>query len=142
MSKNIYRINKKTDLDEIMKNNLYKPICICFLSKSRNADIYNDLSLSILTIAKINTYTMNVIIDFDNFTDNFNNDVGYFDFIKNKTPCFIAFFKGKIIGSCDNSTTFIPILINHMEQIHKSIIIVILYVFTFDNANNVEHKSL
>src|SRR3990167_10425591 len=117
MSKNIYRINKKTDLDEIMKNNLYKQICICFLSKSRNADIYNDLSLSILTIAKINTYTMNVIIDFDNFTDNFNGEIGYFDSIKNNTPSFMAFFKGKKIINCDNSENFISIVISHLEHI-------------------------
>ena len=61
MSKNIYRVNKKSDLDEIMKNNMYKPICICFLSKTLNKNIYNDLSSTLLTISKINTYLINII---------------------------------------------------------------------------------
>jgi len=136
MSKNIYRVNKKTDLDEIMKNNMYKPICICFLSKSKNQDIYDDLSSTILTISKINTYSMNIIIDFDNFTDDFNGNVGYFDSIKNNTPYFMAFFKGKIIATCDNSENFIPIVANHLEQIHSTYLDKLTSIF--DNPNPVQ----
>lgn len=136
MSKNIYRVNKKTDLDEIMKNNMYKPICICFLSKSKNQDIYDDLSSTILTISKINTYSMNIIIDFDNFTDDFNGNVGYFDSIKNNTPYFMAFFKGKIIATCDNSENFIPIIANHLEQIHSTYLDKLTSIF--DNPNPVQ----
>jgi hypothetical protein len=133
MSKNIYRVNKKTDLDEIMKNNMYKPICICFLSKSKNQDIYNNLSSTILTISKINTYSMNIIIDFDNFIDDFNGEVGYFDSIKNNTPYFMAFFKGKIIATCDNTENFIPIVANHLDQIHSTYLNKLISIF--DNPN-------
>ena len=136
MSKNIYRINKKTDLDDLMMKNFYKPICVIFITKNKDISIYNDLCSTLLALSKVNTYSITIIIDFDNFTDNFNNDVGYFDFIKNKTPCFIAFFKGKIIGSCDNSTTFIPILINHMEQIHKSYLEKLIKTFDISNTEN------
>ena len=92
MSKNIYRVNKKSDLDEIMKNNFYKPICIVFISKSQN-NMYNDLSSTLLTLSKVNSYIMTVIIDFDNFIDN----IGYFSSIKNNIPYFMAFFKVKVI---------------------------------------------
>ena len=135
MSKNIYRVNKKSDLDEIMKNNMYKPICICFLSKSHNNNMWNDLLSTLLTISKINTYLMNIIIDFDNFTDDFNGQTGYFDSIKNNTPYFMAFFKGKVIVSTDNSNNFIPIVINHIEQIHKSYLNKLIDVFENQNQN-------
>jgi len=135
MSKNIYRVNKKTDLDEIMKNNMYKPICICFLSKSLNNTIYEDLTSTLLTISKLNTYMMNIIIDFDNFTDDFNGSNGYFDSIKNNTPYFMAFFKGKIIAITDNSENFIPIVINHLEKIHETYIGKLSMIFDNPNPN-------
>ena len=50
MSKNIYRVNKKSDLDEIMRNNYYKPICIVFVSKLSNLGLsiaFGNSSISI-----------------------------------------------------------------------------------------------
>ena len=132
MSKNIYRVNKKSDLDEIMKNNFYKPICIVFLSKLTNSKIYDDLSMTLLTASKINTYNMTVIIDFDNFIDN----IGYFSSIKNNIPYFMAFFKGKMIGSCEYSDNFIPLIINHMDQIHKSYLNKLMGFFNQENNDN------
>jgi hypothetical protein len=73
MSKNIYRVNKKSDLDEIMKNNFYKPVCVVFISKSQY-QLYNELCSTLLTVSKLYTYIMTVIIDFDNFIDN----IGFF----------------------------------------------------------------
>ena len=51
MSKKIYRVNKKSDLDEIMKNNFFKPVCIVFLSKSADSKLFNEI------IDKINNLT-------------------------------------------------------------------------------------
>ena len=73
MSKNIYRIKKKGDLDEIMRNNFLKPICIIFTSKSSDENSYkkrrSDDSilqhakwfLPLLTLAYIILYTVVVI---------------------------------------------------------------------------------
>ena len=72
MSKNIYRVSKKSDLDEIMKNNFYKPICITFVSKSSNPKLYLDITTSLLAISKTLSYNMILIIDFDDFIDNIN----------------------------------------------------------------------
>ena len=85
MSKNIYRVNKKSDLDEIMKNNFLKPVCIIFVSKSSNTQLYNDIVTSILAISKQHTYNMIILIDFDDFLDN----NGFFDSIKNNLPFFL-----------------------------------------------------
>lgn len=141
MSKNIYRVNKKSDLDDIMKNNLYKPICICFLKKSKDLDLWNNLSSTLLTISKINTYSMNILIDFDNFVDDFNGGVGYFDSIKNNTPYFMAFFKGKTIAMCDNNDNFIPIVINHLEQIHSTYVNKLLSIFDNSENNNQNNEN-
>ena len=125
MSKNIYRVSKKSDLDEIMKKNFYKPICIVFISKSQNKQLYEDVSLALLTSAKKNTYIMNILIDFDNFIDNIN----YFSSIKENIPYFIAYFKGKNILICYDKDNFIPIIINHLEQIHKSYVSKLMSLF-------------
>ncbi len=116
MSKNIYRVNKKSDLDEIMKNNFYKPVCIVFLSKNSNTKVYQEITSAILEMSKHLTYLMIVVIDFDDFID--NND--FFQGIKENVPYFLSFFKGKNIVNCDDKENFIPLIISHMDQIHKS----------------------
>ena len=134
MSKNIYRVNKKSDLDEIIKNNFYKPICLIFVSKSADAKLYNDITVSLLAISKEQQYNMLVIIDFDDFIDNIN----YFGSIKDNTPYFISYFKGKTINMCDNKENFIPLVINHLEKIHTSYINKLIAAFnqTNDIINN------
>ena len=53
MSKNIYRVNKKSDLDEIMRNNFYKPICIVFVSKLMDTKIYEEIATALMTVVII-----------------------------------------------------------------------------------------
>jgi len=131
MSKNIYRIKKKSDLDEIMKNNFYKPICVIFISKS-NSLIYDDLCTTLLSVSKLNSYNMTILIDFDDFIDN----IDYFSSIKNNVPYFMAFFKGKVISSLEYSDNFIPILVNQIEQIHNSYINKLRVYFNQENNEN------
>ena len=76
MSKNLYRINKKSDLDEIMKNNFLKPICIIFVSKTMDKKLYDDIAITLKSLSKQLTYSMILIVDFDDFVDNLN----FFDF--------------------------------------------------------------
>jgi hypothetical protein len=136
MSKNIYRVNKKSDLDEIMKNNFYKPICIIFLSKQLDKKMYDDIATSLLVVSKYQTYVMIVIIDFDDFIDN----IDYFSQIKSTLPHFIAFFKGKNIASCDEKDNFIPLVISKIEQIHTSYVNKIMQVFN-QNENNTDGNA-
>jgi hypothetical protein len=126
MSKNIYRVNKKSDLDEIMKNNFLKPICIIFVSKSMDKKLYDDVATSIKAISKQLTYSMILIIDFDDFIDNMN----FFTTIKENVPNFIAYFKGKQMANCSDKDNFIPLIISLMDQIHGS------YVNRLMNAFN------
>ena len=132
MSKNIYRVNKKSDLDEIMRNNFYKPICIVFVSKLMDTKIYEEIATALMTISKKNTYTMHIIIDFDNFIDN----IDYFSNIKTNLPYFLAYFKGKNIGTCDSKDNFIPLIINSMDQIHNSYVSKLMTIF-----NQEQHKE-
>jgi hypothetical protein len=129
MSKNIYRVNKKSDLDEIIKNNFYKPICLIFVTKSADTKLYNDITTSLLAISKEQQYNMLILIDFDDFIDN----IDYFASIKNNTPYFISYFKGKTIYICDNKENFIPIVINNLAKIHTSYINKLINTF---NQNN------
>ena len=72
MSKNIYRVTKKSDLDEIIKNNFFKPICIIFTTKDNEKDFEDNVAGLFKTLAKQNTYCMHLLINLDNFIDNIN----------------------------------------------------------------------
>jgi hypothetical protein len=140
MSKNIYRVSKKSDLDEIMKRNFYKPICIVFVSKSENIKFYEDISLALVTSAKNNSYLMNVLIDFDDFIDN----IDYFSDIKSNLPYFISYFKGRNIMICDDKDNFIPIVISHLDRIHNSYVSKLIALFNQEEnnqKNNIEHNT-
>ena len=134
MSKNIYRVKKKSDLDEIIRKNFYKPICIIFISKSSDNELYDNLCLTLIALSKNNSYNMIVVIDFDDFIDNIN----YFESIKNNLPYFMAYFKGKQIGYCDNADNFIPLITNHIEQIHSSYLDKLISIFNSDS--NTQHN--
>jgi hypothetical protein len=47
MSKNLYRINKKSNLDEIMQKNFFKPIFVIFVSKKSNKTLYDDIATTL-----------------------------------------------------------------------------------------------
>ncbi len=137
MSKNIYRVNKKSDLDEIMKNHFYKPVCIIFASKSADTKLYTDITGTLASMSKHLTYLMIVFIDFDDFIDNNN----FFADIKSNVPFFLAFFKGKNIMSEQDKENFIPLVVNHMDQIHKSYLNKLIQTFNQNQEVNQESNE-
>jgi len=144
MSKNIYRVNKKSDLDEIMKNNFLKPICIIFVSKSMDKKLYDDVATTIKSMSKQLTYSMILIIDFDNFIDNMN----FFTAIKENVPHFIAYFKGKQLANCNDKDNFIPLIVGLMDQIHSSYVTRLMNAFNqqtektnLEQSNKVENSD-
>jgi len=137
MSKNIYRVNKKSDLDEIMKNNFLKPIFIIFVSKSIDKKLYDEIALSLKTISKQLTYSMILIIDFDDFIDNMN----FFTTIKENVPHFISYFKGKQISSCNEKNNFIPLIISLMDQIHNSYVTRLMNAFNQSNQQKIDDNE-
>jgi len=126
MSKNLYRINKKSDLDEIMKTNFLKPIFLIFVSKSIDKKLYDDIATTLKTLSKQLTYAMILVINFDDFIDNMN----FFSQIKENLPYMISYFKAKQIASCNEKDNFIPVMVSSMDQIHTS------YVNKLMNAFN------
>jgi hypothetical protein len=99
MSKNLYRVCKKSDLDEIIKNNFFKPICIIFTTKDTNKEFEDNIAELFKKLSKQNTYCMHLLINLDNFIDNIN----FFGEMRLNSPNFIAYFKGKQISSCSNT---------------------------------------
>jgi hypothetical protein len=98
MSKNLYRVCKKSDLDEIIKNNFFKPICIIFTSKETDKELEDNIANLFKSISKQNTYCIHLLINLDNFIDNIN----FFGEMRKNAPNFIAYFKGKQISSFSN----------------------------------------
>ncbi len=131
MSKNLYRINKKSDLDEIMKNNFLKPIFIIFVSKSIDKKLYDDIAVTLKALSKQLTYGMILVINFDDFIDNMN----FFSSIKENVPYMLSYFKAKQIAVCNEKDNFIPIMVSSMEQIHSS------YVNKLTNAFNQQNTQ-
>ena len=136
MSKNLYRINKKSDLDEIMKNNFYKPISIFFLSKNNDKKLYDDVANNLITLSKQLTYCIMLIVNFDDFIDNVN----FFDQIKKNLPQMITYFKAKQIAKCDDKDNFIEQISNIMEQIHNSYLQKLMNAFN-QSVNNTENEQ-
>ena len=99
MSKNLYRVCKKSDLDEIIKNNFFKPICIIFTTKDTNKEFEDNIAELFKKLSKHNTYCMHLLINLDNFIDNIN----FFGEMRLNSPNFIAYFKGKQISSFSNT---------------------------------------
>jgi hypothetical protein len=129
MSKNLYRINKKSDLDEVIKNNFYKPTYIIFVSKSLDKKLYNEIAETLKSLSKVLTYGMILIIDFDDFIDNVN----FFAGIKETIPYMISYFKAKQIATCHEKENFIAVMVNTMTQIHDSYLNKLTNVFNQTN---------
>ena len=132
MSKNLYRINKKSDLDEIMKNNFLKPICIIFVSKTMDKKLYDDIAITLKSLSKQLTYSMILIVDFDDFVDNLN----FFTQMKENVPCMISYFKAKQIAICNEKDNFIPVMVSTMDQIHSSYVNKLMNAFNQTNQSN------
>ena len=133
MSKNLYRINKKSDLDEIMKNHFLKPICIIFVSKIMDKKLYDEIAVTLKSLSTQLTYSMILIVDFNDFIDNLN----FFAQVKENVPSMISYFKAKQIASCNEKENFIPQMISTMEQIHSSYVNKLINAFTQSSGQSV-----
>ncbi len=89
MSKNLYRINSKNDLNDLMSESYVKPIGIVFVNNTLELSYLEKLVDLIRKTAKVNNYMTHVIINLDDFEDT----TGFFNDIKTKTlPFFISYF--------------------------------------------------
>jgi hypothetical protein len=118
MSKNIYRVNKKSDVDIIFKNNLLKPIFLIFVDNKTDTKLVDEIEKTLLVLSKKNTYGVSLLINFDKFTDEMN----FFNQYKENTPSFVSFFLGQQITeySNENSSNFISIIVSIIEKIHSN----------------------
>ncbi len=132
MSKNIYRVNKKSDVDIIFKNNLLKPIFLIFVDNKTDTKLVNEIEKTLLVLSKKNTYGVSLLINLDKFTDEMN----FFNQYKENTPSFVSFFLGQQITehSNDNNNNFISIIVSIIEKIHSNYVSKLNTLFT--NANN------
>jgi hypothetical protein len=130
MSKNIYRVNKKGDVDNIFKNNLLKPIFLIFVDNKTDTKLVDEIEKALLALSKKNTYGVSLLINFDKFTDEMN----FFNQYKENTPSFVSFFLGQQITqySNENSSNFISIIVNIIEKIHSNYVNKLNTLFTTD----------
>jgi len=117
MSKNLYRVCKKSDLDELIKNNFFKPICIIFTTKKIEKAFEDNIASLFKSLSKNNTYCLHLLINLDNFIDNIN----FFSEMRNNSPNFIAYFKGRQISSFSNTQNNNEIFLNSTKDIINKI---------------------
>ena len=102
MSKNLYRINSKNDLNDLMSESYVKPIGIVFVNNTLELSYLEKLVDLIRKTAKVNNYMSHVIINLDDFEDT----TGFFNDIKTKTlPFFISYFLLKEITRHESAST-------------------------------------
>ena len=108
MSSNIYRVNKKNDLDELFQDNFYKPICIVLAKglKNKEDEFNKNLIETLLSISKICTYSIIVVIDFDSFDDS----TGFYDSIKETNPFFLIYYEASPVVHYSKKDDFIPVI--------------------------------
>jgi hypothetical protein len=128
MSKNIYRVNKKSDVDIIFKNNLLKPIFLIFVDNKTDTKLVDEIEKTLLVLSKKNTYGVSLLINLDKFTDEMN----FFNQYKENTPSFVSFFLGQQITehSNENSSNFISIIVSIIEKIHSNYVSKLNTLFT------------
>ena len=141
MSKNLYRVCKKSDLDEIIKNNFFKPICIIFTTKDTDKDFEDNIAGLFKTLAKQNTYCMHLLINLDNFIDNIN----FFGEMRLNSPNFITYFKGKQISSFSNTQNnkelFLSSTADIINKINSSYIQKLVNSFNEDNKTKQNNED-
>jgi hypothetical protein len=139
MSKNIYRVNKKIDVDIIFKNNLLKPIFLIFIDNKTDGKLVDEIEKTLLVLSKKNTYGVSLLINFDKFTDEMN----FFNQYKENTPSFVSFFLGQQITEYSNKdcSNFISIIISIIEKIHLNYVNK-LNTFLTANANANEETQI
>lgn len=128
MSKNIYRVNKKSDVDIIFKNNLLKPIFLIFVDNKTGTKLVDEIEKTLLVLSKKNTYGVSLLINLDKFTDEMN----FFNQYKENTPSFVSFFLGQQITEHlnDNNNNFISIIVSIIEKIHSNYVSKLNTLFT------------
>lgn len=133
MSKNIYRVNKKSDVDIIFKNNLLKPIFLIFIDNNTDAKLADEIEKTLLVLSKKNTYGVSLLINFDKFTDEMN----FFNQYKENTPSFVSFFLGQQITEYSNKdcSNFISIIVSIIEKIHLNYVNKLNTFFTTTESN-------
>ena len=117
MSKNLYRVCKKSDLDELIKNNFFKPICIIFTTNKTDKEFEDNIASLFKNLSKHNTYCLHLLINLDNFIDNIN----FFGEMRNNSPNFIAYFKGRQISSFSNTQNNKEIFLTSTKDIINKI---------------------
>lgn len=129
MSKNIYRVNSRIKLDEIIEMNYWKPICIVFTKISiMGKEKYEIVEKDLMKVAKSCPYIMVLLIDFDNFID--YND--FFKDIKESTPYFFTLFRNKPIKTINGleDASFLVNIISEIDEIHGAYVGEIMKHFT------------
>ena len=114
MSKNIYKVDSRKNLDLIIEKNFLRPICVVFVKESDNKDEYVLTQESLKVLAKECSYCIILLVNFDKFTD--YNDM--FKDIKNSTPYFMTFFKNKQITSIEEKEKFLENVIDRISAIN------------------------
>ncbi len=143
MSKNLYRVGKKSDLDEIIKNNFFKPICIIFTTKEMEKEFEDKIANLFKEVSKNNTYCMYLLINLDNFIDNIN----FFNQMKINSPNFIAYFKGKqisgssFISEKDSIDNYINTIKNLIDKINSSYVQRLINIFNQNDQELNEKQS-
>lgn len=140
MSKNIYRVNKKSDVDIIFKNNLLKPIFLIFTDNKTDTKLVDEIEKTLLVLSKKNTYGVSLIINFDKFTDEMN----FFNQYKEVTPSFVSFFLGQQITEYSNNdcSNFISIIVSIIEKIHLSYVNKLNTLFTADEEPQMNTSNI
>jgi hypothetical protein len=115
MAKNIYRVDAKIKLDEIIENSTWKPICTIFIKKSAmKAGEYDIMQTELAKIAKFCNYAMILVVDFDNFTD--YNDT--YAEIREATPYYTQQFHGTTLFRIDGrEKTFVTFMMEALGKI-------------------------
>jgi hypothetical protein len=139
MSKNIYRVNKKSDVDIIFKNNLLKPIFLVFVDNKTDDKLINEIEKTLLLLSKKNTYSVTLLINFDKFTDEMN----FFNQYNENLPSFVSFFLGQQVTeySNENSSNFISIIVSIIEKIHLNYVSKLNVMFTDTTNNNIPQNQ-
>jgi len=104
MSKNIFRVNTKNDLNEIISENYFKPIGITFVNNKLDNDFLNKLVLLLKQNAIKNNYMIHIVINIDDF----NDPTDFYNDLKTKImPFYIAYFTLKEITRYEDTTNFL-----------------------------------
>ena len=132
MSKNIYKVDSRKNLDLIIEKNYLKPICVVFIKESDNKEEYILTQESLKALAKECSYCIILLVNFDKFTD--YND--FFKDIKNATPYFITFFKNLPITTIEKKEKFLESVIDRVSAVNQNYIEKLFEAFNNQQTND------